>query len=136
VQDVMTKDPICIPERSPIASAARAMRDHDIGNVLVTDDQEQVVGIVTDRDVAIRAVAEGLDLEQAEVRDVCTPSPTTVSANDDVDTAAKLMQEQALRRLPVVDGGKAVGIVSLGDLARQPEAGAVLAGISEAPPTQ
>jgi CBS domain-containing protein len=136
VQDVMTKDPICIPQSSPVASAARAMRDNDIGDVLVTDDQEKVVGIVTDRDVAIRGVAEGLDLDQTQLREVCTSAPTTVSPADDVDTAKRLMQEQALRRLPVVDGGTAVGIVSLGDLSRQPGSGAVLAGISEAPPNQ
>ena len=136
VQDVMTKDPICIPQTSPVASAARAMRDNDIGDVLVTDDQEKVIGIVTDRDVAIRGVAEGLDLEETQLREVCTSAPTTVSPTDDLALASRLMQEQALRRLPVVDNGTPVGIVSLGDLSRQPGSAAVLAGISEAPPNQ
>jgi signal-transduction protein with cAMP-binding, CBS, and nucleotidyltransferase domain len=136
VQDVMTKNPVCISHEAPVASAARAMRDYDIGDVLVIDDEDKLVGIVTDRDVAVRGVAEGLDLEQVELGEVCSSAPVTVSPSDEVHTAARLMRDQALRRLPVLDGGRAVGIVSLGDLSRQPGAAAILAGISTAPPNQ
>ena len=104
--------------------AAGHMRDRDIGDVLVVDDGS-VRGIVTDRDIVVRCVAEGGDVRQATVGDVCSAKLTTVASDASIEEAARIMRDKALRRLPVVDRGKPVGIVTLGDLAvrRRPEVG-------------
>src|SRR5436190_6472302 len=112
----MTTQPVTLPATSSVVDAARAMRDSDIGNVIVLENG-QICGIVTDRDIAIRGVAEGRNISSLTLGDICSRQLTTLSPTDSVDDAALLMQEKALRRLPVVEGGKPVGIVPLGDLA-------------------
>ena len=109
------------------------MRAQDIGDVVVADGQE-VVGVLTDRDIAVRAVAEGLDPQVASVRSVCTPHPLTVGPYDPVATAVALMREHAVRRLPVVEDGLPVGVVTLADLAQAQDPGSALADISRADP--
>jgi CBS domain-containing protein len=109
------------------------MRDRDIGDVLVVDDGK-VLGIVTDRDLVIRWLADGGDVAKARLSDMCSPKLTTVGPDVAVEDAARIMRDKALRRLPVVDSGKAVGIVSLGDLAVQSDPKSALGGISAAKP--
>jgi CBS domain-containing protein len=109
------------------------MRDRDIGDVLVVDDGS-IRGIVTDRDIVVRCVADGADLENAKVGDVCSADLTTVTADATVEEAARIMRDSALRRLPVVDRGAPVGIVTLGDLAVQADPHSALGGISAARP--
>ncbi len=134
VREVMTRDPISYPESTSLADAARAMRDRDTGDVLVERDGA-ICGIVTDRDIVVRAIAEGHDPTEMTLGDICTHSVTTLSADDAVDTAVELMREKALRRLPVCDdSGHAIGIVSLGDLALERDPTSALADISAAPP--
>jgi CBS domain-containing protein len=133
VRDVMTTDLVTCSSSAPLRDAAECMRDHDIGDVLVVDDGA-IRGIVTDRDIVVRCVAEGGDARQAKVGDVCTSDLTTVPADATIQDAARIMRDQALRRLPVVDRGKPVGIVSLGDLAVEADPSSALGGISAASP--
>ncbi len=137
VAGVMSTQIVTVPSDATIVDAARLMRDHDIGPVLVTEG-DQVHGIVTDRDIAIRAVAEGRDPAGTQVSEVATRSLTTVAPTDSLDVAAEIMRDQALRRLVVMEGGRPVGIVSIGDLAQTDEAsddaGIALSDVSAAPP--
>ena len=133
VADVMTPNPITMAESATLASAAQAMREADIGGVLVMRDNE-LRGIVTDRDIVVRAVADGKDPNRATVGEVCSPHVTTVEPSDPIDRAIEFMRENALRRLPVVENGKPVGIVSIGDLAVDRDRQSALADISAAPP--
>lgn len=139
VREVMTSDPICLDAKATAEEAARRMRDADVGNVIVVDD-EGICGIVTDRDITIRAVAEGRDAASTMLNDVCTTNPTTVTPDTSLDEAIQVMKQEAIRRLPVVDeDNRPVGIVSLGDVAvedvggDEETTGQVLADISAAP---
>ena len=135
IADVKTPDPRTIDLTEPAVAAARAMAEDDIGDVLVVDG-DRLHGIVTDRDIAIRVVAEGRDPESTALRDVCSTGLVTLSPDESVDEAARVMAEQAVRRLPIVHDGRPVGIVSLGDLAMEKDPDSVLADISEAPADQ
>jgi CBS domain-containing protein len=133
VRDVMTTDLVTCPSSARIKDAAGYMRDRDIGDVLVVDDGS-IRGIVTDRDIVVRCVAEGADVREATVGDVCSGRLTTVASDASIEDAARIMRDNALRRLPVVDGGKPVGIVTLGDLAVDADPRSALGGISAARP--
>jgi CBS domain-containing protein len=132
IRDVMTTQPVALQAMASVVDAARAMRDSDIGNVIVLENG-QICGIVTDRDIAIRGVAEGRNISSLTLGDICSRQLTTLSPTDSVDDAVLLMREKALRRLPVVEGGKPVGIVSLGDLAVTQDPHSALGNISSAP---
>jgi signal-transduction protein with cAMP-binding, CBS, and nucleotidyltransferase domain len=128
----MTAHPITLPATSSVVDAARAMRDSDIGDVIVVENG-QICGMVTDRDITVRGVAEGRNISSLTLGDICSRQLTTLSPTDSVDDAVLLMREKALRRLPVVEGGKPVGIVSLGDLAVTKDPHSALGNISAAP---
>ena len=131
--DVMTPDPTTCPATVTVAEAARTMRDLGIGDVLV-EKNGAICGIVTDRDIVVRALAD-IDHDPREVRlgDICSRELTTLSPTDSVDEAVQLMRTKALRRLPVCEDGKPVGIVSIGDLAVERDPTSALASISSAP---
>ena len=133
IRELMTSNPVTMPGTASVHEAARAMRDHDIGDVIVIE-HEQVCGIVTDRDIAVRIVAESQDPAATTLADICSHSLLTVTPTDSVEEAMRLMRLHAVRRLPVVEAGKAVGIVSLGDLAVERDPNSVLGKISDAPP--
>ena len=133
IQEVMTPDPVTIEASSPVGHAAKAMRDHDVGAVVVTDGDE-LRGIVTDRDIVVRALADGHDLMDVRVDDVATERDLrTLQPQDPIDDAAEAMRDAAVRRLPVVEDGRVVGIVTLGDLAIERDPRSALADISLAP---
>lgn len=132
IRTVMTPDPITVETNAAVVDAARAMRDADTGDVIVTDGGD-LAGIVTDRDIAVRAVARGADPTATEVGSICSRELTVLEPDQTVDEAIALMRERAVRRLPVVEGGRPIGIVSLGDLAVQRDEGSVLGEISAAP---
>jgi CBS domain-containing protein len=135
VRNVMTANPTLVSLQTPLAQAAQFMRDRDTGDVLVADGNGALYGIVTDRDIVTRAVADGLDPTVTPVQAVITPTPVWVHPDDDADRAVTLMRQYAIRRLPVVDDdGGVVGIVSLGDLAIDRDGTSVLADISAALP--
>jgi len=133
VQEVMTANPTSLSASMSIGDAARAMRDDDIGDVIVIDDDNRLCGIVTDRDIVVRAVAEDKHPTEVHLGDICSRSLTTIDPEASVKDAVKLLREHALRRLPVVDRGRPVGIVSLGDLAIERDPQSALAAISAAP---
>jgi CBS domain-containing protein len=133
VHDVMTTDVISCPTTATIADAARLMRDCNIGDVLVVGDDRQLAGIVTDRDLVVRCLADGAAADQ-QVQMACSSELITVEPVSTVDEAVRLMRECSLRRLPVVSNGNPVGIVSLGDLAVERDPDSVLADISAAEP--
>jgi CBS domain-containing protein len=134
IDQVMTRDPLTVEEGSPVIEAARMMRDANIGDVLVSRPDGSICGIVTDRDLALQVVAEGADPNSLTVRDVCGHNLESVESSDPVAAAVSKMREKAIRRLPVIDDGKLVGIVSLGDLAMERDPESALADISESPP--
>lgn len=133
IQELMTPDPVALQATSTVAEAARAMRDGNVGDVIVVDN-DVVCGIVTDRDITVRATAEGRHPSEVKLADICSRDVTSLAPTDSIDDAVRLMREKALRRLPVVDGDKPVGIVSLGDLAIERDPDSALADISAARP--
>ena len=132
VREVMTTEPITLGRDASLVEAARVMRDRGIGDVIVVEG-EDAEGIVTDRDIVIRGVAEGVDPNTTRLGQVVSGDLTSVAPDDPVERAIELMREKAVRRLPVLEGGKPVGIVSLGDLAIQQDGDSVLADISDEP---
>ena len=134
ISQVMTPDPWTVQENAPLQEAARIMRDADIGDVIVIRSDDSVCGIITDRDLVVRALAEGADPKTATVADVCRHTVVSISSGDPVDQAVPLMREHNIRRLPVIDGSRLVGIITLGDLAIDRDPNSALADISKAPP--
>jgi CBS domain-containing protein len=133
IRELMTPNPVSLPGTTSVYEAARIMRDADIGDVIVIE-HNQVCGIVTDRDIVVRTAAEAQDPATTTLADICSHALLTVTPTDSVEHAVRLMRTHAIRRLPVVDGGEAVGIVSLGDLAVERDPGSALGEISAAPP--
>ncbi|NIJ13787.1 CBS domain-containing protein [Saccharomonospora amisosensis] len=131
VREVMTAQPVTMPSDTPVRDAARKMRDNDIGDVLVVDNGE-LRGIATDRDIVVRALADRDDLSTVRIGEVCSERLVTATPNEEVDNAIARMREHAVRRVPVVDGGKAVGILSIGDAAMEKDPGSALGDISAA----
>ncbi|MCF3119895.1 CBS domain-containing protein [Streptomyces arenae] len=133
VRDVMTTGVVAVRPDASLVEAAQLMRAQDIGDVLVATDG-QVLGVLTDRDIALRAVADGADPLTVSAQAICTPNPVVVGPDDAVSAAVGLMREHAVRRLPVVEDGQPVGMVSLGDLALSQDPSSALADISGAEP--
>jgi signal-transduction protein with cAMP-binding, CBS, and nucleotidyltransferase domain len=128
VRDVMTPGPIGVDYYQSIGEAARTMRDWGVGAVLVVRD-ESLCGLITDRDLVIRAVAEARAADEP-VGPLSSGNLVGVSADADVDEAARLMREHAVRRLPVIEYGQVAGMVSMGDLALRDDPASALAELS------
>jgi CBS domain-containing protein len=133
IREIMTADPRTVEPSATLTEAARAMRDDDVGAVLVVDGGT-LAGIVTDRDIAVRVVAEGGDPDSTAVSEACTANPVTLSPDQSLDDAVRTMREQDVRRIPVVQDGRPVGILSIGDLAVEQDTDSALADISAADP--
>ncbi|MGC5030446.1 CBS domain-containing protein [Micromonospora sp. DT229] len=129
VGEFMTTRLVTMDGNDTLVAAAQEMRDSAIGDVVVTDG-DSVVGIITDRDITIRAVAENLDPNATRLHQLTTKDVITVSQYDNVISAADLMRTYAVRRLPVVEDGRLIGLVSMGDLAVEREPQSVLADVS------
>lgn len=135
IRDVMTKDPATCRTDDTAVDAALAMSKGDFGAVVVVAPQgEEVRGIVTDRDIVVRAVAEGKAPSQTRISEIFTTEPTTLSPEDSLDEAVDALRDAHVRRLPVVEGSHVVGIVSIGDLAQARDERSALADISAAAP--
>lgn len=135
ISDVMTVMPETARPDMTVADAAKRMRDGDIGDVLISDmDGGPLVGIVTDRDIAIRAVAAAHDPNTTTLRSIMSRDIASLSLADTVEDAKAKMRAANVRRLPVIENGRPVGIVSLGDLSLATDTGTTLADISVAPP--
>lgn len=118
IRDLMTKTVVSIAPEESVALAARLLLRHDLGALPVCDEGGHVLGMVTDRDIVTRCVAAGEDPRRVPVADVMTRGLTVASPEDKAEQCARLMAASQVRRLPVVEEGKLVGMLSLGDLAR------------------
>lgn len=134
VADVMTPSPTTVDAAEPLEAAARLMATEDVGALVVTSGNA-AVGVVTDRDLVVRGLAEGLGLD-ATVQQVASEKVVTVGHTDPVETAVEVMRAAAVRRVPVLDGDVLVGIVSIGDLAVERDPASALADISDAEPNR
>lgn len=132
IRDVMTSQLVTLPPEATLVEAAAKMLDHGIGDVLVVADG-RLYGIVTDRDIVLRAVAAGRVAQETAVAEVCSVDVTCVSPDEDAERVASLMRIRSVRRMPVVEDGELVGVVSLGDLAMHQDPSSALADISAAP---
>ena len=140
VSEAMTPAVVTVSRDTPLTDAARLMRDSDVGPLPVSDEG-RLVGVLTDRDITIRAVASGKDPRSTRVDEVMTPKVVCCLDTDDVERAAEMMQSAQLRRLLVVsDSGRLAGIVSLGDIAvrtgNDALSGETLQHVSEPPPSR
>jgi CBS domain-containing protein len=119
VGDLMTKKPCAIDADKPVSYAAKMMRDEDVGAAPIVEG-DRLMGMLTDRDIAIRVVAEGKDPESTLVRDVMSTRTITIEADTDLSEALRMMAEHQVRRLPVADDeGHLLGIVAQADVARE-----------------
>ncbi|WP_069992458.1 CBS domain-containing protein [Streptomyces qinglanensis] len=133
VRDIMTPAATTVRPDASLVEAAQLMRAQDIGDVLVVKDG-RLLGLLTDRDITLRAVADAVDPLSVNCLAACTPDPVTVSPDTELRTAVELMRTHVVRRLPVLDGGRLAGMVSIGDLVRESDPDSVLAHISRAVP--
>lgn len=134
IRDLMTADPVVCGADSSLHEAAAAMRDRHIGDVLVRDGDGQLCGIVTDRDLVVRGLAQDGAIDALTLADVCERQLHTVQANASIGEVVQMMEERAIRRAPVLEGDQLVGIVSIGDLAARLDSDSALGQISSAPP--
>ncbi|MEV0004171.1 CBS domain-containing protein [Micromonospora sp. NPDC050980] len=134
VNDVMTRQVVYLPAETPLDEAARVMKESDIGDVVVTDGAT-LAGVLTDRDIVVRAVAEGADPGTTTIGSIITREVVMIEQHCTASEAAALMRERNIRRVLVCDSErKLVGIISLGDLAMQLDPRSALSDISEAAP--
>jgi CBS domain-containing protein len=133
VSEVMTHDPRTVAPSATLTEVARTMRDDDIGAVVVAENGA-AAGLVTDRDIVVRAVADGRDPNSTSVAEVASRDLRTLTPDQNLEDAIALMRDWDVRRVVVVQDGRPVGIVSLGDLAIERDADSVLADIASEPP--
>jgi CBS domain-containing protein len=133
VSDIMTTDLVSLSAEHSVRDAARRMREASVGAIVV-HKHGNLFGIVTDRDIVLRCLAHGHDCDETPLSAICSPDVTTLRPDDEVDRAVSIMRDKAIRRIPVVKNGKAVGILSLGDLALQRDPFSALGAISKAMP--
>lgn len=136
--EVMTREPACCEPGDSIVRAASLMKQEDVGSLPVVDSHEdrKLIGIVTDRDLVVRVLAEGNQVDRATVRDAMSSDPSACRETDDVERAVQLMAERQVRRMPIVDGqGRLVGIIAQADVAtrvnRDQQTGEMVEAISE-----
>ena len=118
VQDLMSKSVVTIAPEESAALAARLLSRHELGALPVCAADGTLAGIVTDRDIVTRCVAAGEEPGRVPVRDIMSPAPSVITPETPISAAARLMAQRQVRRLPVVEQGQVVGMLSLGDLAR------------------
>ena len=134
IRDVMTENPRTVKKGESVVEAAKLMRSEDAGVVPIVEG-DRLVGVVTDRDIAIRVVAEGKDVSSTTVDEIASQNLVTIDPQQDLDEALRLMAQHRVRRLPVVEeDGRLVGIVAQADVARHADSsrtGEVVGEISE-----
>ena len=132
IRDILSGDPVTVEASATVEDAAKLMDERDIGNVLVVENGE-VQGIVTDRDIVVRVIAKG-NGGDASVREAASTDLQTLEPDSSIEDAIQKMEQGNVRRLPVVEDGKPLGVVSLGDLAEAKDQDSALADISSASP--
>jgi CBS domain-containing protein len=129
VRDIMSAAPVCMAASESVSAAAKAMQERGIGTVLVLSGG-RLTGLVTDRDIAIRVLAENRDPLTTRLDDICSSELAVLSPDDAVETATRIVRDRAVRRLPVMADGTPVGVVSIGDLALDKDERSALSRIS------
>lgn len=136
VREIMTPGVECVSVDESIVDAARRMRDLDVGSLPICGDDGRLAGMITDRDIVVRVLAEGRDPGSVKVGDLADGKPVTIGADDSVEEALTTMSKHGFRRLPVIDGHDLVGMVSQADVARnlpEEKVGDLVEAISSAP---
>ncbi|MBL0386286.1 CBS domain-containing protein [Tumebacillus sp. ITR2] len=135
IRELMTTEVKTLKREHTLQEAAQMMSDLDVGIIPVANQGDHLEGVITDRDIVVRAVAKGMDINSTKINECLSPSVVTVSPEQTAQEAAKLMADNQVRRLPVVEDNRLVGIVAIGDLAvvgiHENEAGFALSEISE-----
>lgn len=121
VKDLMTPDPLAVSPDAPVSAAARLLSKYNVGVLPVAGSGKQLCGLVTDRDIVLRCVAAEKEPNKTAVREIMTRRVLSASPEDDLEEAARLMAKEQVRRLPVTEAGKLVGLLSLGDLSANRE---------------
>jgi CBS domain-containing protein len=133
VRDTMTTQPASVERSRPVAEAARLMRDQNVGSLPVVEEG-RLIGMITDRDIVVRLVAEGRELESTSVGEAYSDQPVTVEPEQDLDDALTLMARYQIRRLPVTEGDRLIGMLAQADIAleeKEKTTGEVVQAISE-----
>ncbi len=120
-RDIMTGGAECVGENESVLDAARKLKDLDVGSMPICGDDERLKGMLTDRDIVVKVLAEGRDPSSTKAGELGQGKPVTIGADDSVTEALRTMKEHQVRRLPVIDGHDLIGIVSVADLARNIE---------------
>jgi CBS domain-containing protein len=118
VRELMTPGAECVGENESLVDAACKMRDLDVGALPICGEDDRLKGVVTDRDIVVRCIADGGDPSQARAGDLAQGKPVTIGADDPVEEALRAMAEHKVRRLPVIDGDRLAGMLSQADIAR------------------
>lgn len=134
VKDIMSKTVVNLNPEDTVDQAAHLMKEHNVGSIPVCSS-EKVIGIITDRDITLRSVADGNNSTTQKIREIMSSNPVLGNPEMDVTEAGRIMGERQIRRLPIVENNKLVGIISLGDIAVEPnlqdKAGRILSNVSE-----
>ncbi len=136
-RDIMTPSAECIGENDSILDAAKMMSKSDIGAMPICGEDNRLKGVITDRDIVVKVIAEGRDPSATKAGELGQGKPVTIGADDSIGLAIKTMADKRVRRLPVIDGHDLIGIVSIGDIAKNAgddDVGKLLELISSAPP--
>jgi CBS domain-containing protein len=133
LRDVMTDRIVTVPSTASLVDASKMMADNDIGDVIVVED-ETVFGVLTDRDIVVRGIAKGSEPKTTKVSEVVSDQVKTLTPEASIGDAVRMMADGAIRRIPIVEDGRPVGIVSIGDLAMQRDSDSALSDISSADP--
>src|SRR5919107_1497553 len=137
-RDIMSPDCTCIGEHDSVLDAARKLRDLDVGAMPICGDDNRLKGMITDRDIVVKCIADGKDPSSTKVSELAEGKPVTIGADDSVEETLRTMKQYGVRRLPVIDGHDLVGIVSQADVARnlpEDKLGDLVEAISSAPPS-
>jgi CBS domain-containing protein len=118
-RDVMSSDAQCIGENDTVLDAAKRLSELDVGSMPICGEDDRLKGMLTDRDIVIKVLAQGKDASSTTAGDLAEGKPVTIGADDSIDEALQTMKEHKIRRLPVIDGHDLVGIVSQADIARE-----------------
>ena len=118
-REIMSGGAECVGENENLLDAARKMKDLDVGALPIWGEDDRLKGMLTDRDVVVKALAEGKDSAQTTAGELGQGKPVTIGADDAAEEALETMREHKVRRLPVIDGHRLIGIVSQGDLAKE-----------------
>ena len=136
-REIMTGDAECTKTTDTLVDAAKKMRDLEVGALPICGEDDRLKGIITDRDIVVRCIAEGRDPSTMKVEELAEGKPVTIGADDSVEEALRTMKQHNVRRLPVIDGHDLIGVVSQADVAKnlpEDKVGELVEAISAAPP--